>query len=248
MATNGNSVVNPWFGLSMGLIGLIIGYGFAVGTFGETQVKGDSQPPVAERPTPPSPPPSDAPPSKPSQNPEKVRPVDKKRDHIMGDKNAEISVIEFSDYQCPFCKRHHQTMKDLVEYYEGKVNWVYRHFPLGSHSEAQISAEGSECAWELGGDDAFWEFTDLIFEKGTDRESLISHAKELGLNESKFTVCLDSEKYASYIEDVVSAASEVGVRGTPANIVLNNKTKKAEFVSGAQNIKKFGEVVDSLLK
>ncbi len=94
----------------------------------------------------------------------KVRPVSKTNDHIRGNPNAPVSLIEYSDFECPFCKRFHDTAKQIVQQYGGKVNWVYRHFPLDFHNPAaQREAEAAECAAELGGNEAFWRFTDLIY-------------------------------------------------------------------------------------
>ena len=83
-----------------------------------------------------------------------VRPVSRERDHIYGNPDAVISLIEYSDFECPFCKRFHTTPKEIVDAYGGRVNWVYRHFPLAMHNPgAQKQAEASECANELGGND-----------------------------------------------------------------------------------------------
>ena len=84
-------------------------------------------------------------------------------DHVRGDRNAPIVMIEYSDYECPFCSRFHPTMKQVMQEYEGQIAWAYRHFPLSFHPYAQVLAEGSECVAELGGNDAFWEFTDAIY-------------------------------------------------------------------------------------
>ncbi len=91
-----------------------------------------------------------------------VTPVDLKADHVRGDLNAKIAIIEYSDYECPFCHRVHPTYQQLMEQYDGKILWVFRHFPLGFHQEAMPLAVGAECARELGGIDAFWEFTDKV--------------------------------------------------------------------------------------
>jgi len=87
-------------------------------------------------------------------------------DWIKGDKNAPISIVEYSDIDCPFCKRHHPTLDQLVEEYDGQVNWVYRHFPLDQlHPDARKKAEASECAGDQGGNEAFWEFLDLLYKQ-----------------------------------------------------------------------------------
>ena len=86
-------------------------------------------------------------------------------DHLRGDPKAKVKVVEFSDLECPFCKRFHVTMQQVIEEYDGKVAWIYRHFPLDSlHSKARKEAEASECAAELGGNDGFWAYIDKLFE------------------------------------------------------------------------------------
>jgi predicted DsbA family dithiol-disulfide isomerase len=86
-------------------------------------------------------------------------------DHIFGNKDAEVTIVEYTDMECPFCARVHPTMKKLVEDYDGKVNWVVRHYPLDAiHENARLKAEAAECAWEQGGDEAFFKYTDELFE------------------------------------------------------------------------------------
>jgi len=94
-----------------------------------------------------------------------IRPIDDK-DHLLGEKGAPVKIVEYSDYECPFCKQFHLTMVDIMKTYgeEGKVAWAYRHFPLKQiHPNAQKLAEGAECANELGGQEKFWEYTNAIF-------------------------------------------------------------------------------------
>ena len=102
-------------------------------------------------------------PSSTAQNAKKVRPVTSSRDHIYGNPAAIVSLIEYSEFECPFCKRFHPTPSKVVEKYQGKVNWVFRHFPLDIHNPAaQKEAEAAECAGELGGDEAFYKYADLL--------------------------------------------------------------------------------------
>lgn len=89
-----------------------------------------------------------------------VTPVDLAKDHIRGSKTAQLALIEYSDYECPFCQRVHPTIQQLLDDNEGKVMWVYRHFPLSFHQNAVPLATGAECAAEIGGADAFWKYTD----------------------------------------------------------------------------------------
>ena len=169
-----------------------------------------------------------------------VRRVSKTRDHIYGNPDAKVSLIEYSDFECPFCKRFHPTAKKLVESYDGKVNWVYRHFPLSFHNPgAQKQAEASECAAELGGNDAFWRYADLIYQrtrsngKGFPLDRLVPLAKEIGLDGEKFQACLDGGKMAARVSEDSTEGIQIGITGTPGNVLLNNETGAVALKPGA---------------
>ena len=184
-----------------------------------------------------------------------VRRVSAEQDHIYGNPDATISLIEYSDFECPFCKRFHPTAKQVVEAYKGQVNWVYRHFPLAFHKPlAQKEAEAAECANELGGNDAFWTYSDLLYErttsngKGLPIESLVPMAEELGLDKGKFQECLDSGRYTEPVQEHFREGTESGVTGTPGNILLNNQTGAVELISGAVPFDTLKKAIDQLLK
>ncbi|MEK9181475.1 MAG: thioredoxin domain-containing protein [Patescibacteria group bacterium] len=102
--------------------------------------------------------------NKKNPTPTQVRPVSPD-EHILGNINAKIIIVEYSDLECPFCKVFHNTMHQVVEKSNGEVAWVYRHYPIAQlHSKAFREAEATECAWEQGGNDTFWKYTDKIFE------------------------------------------------------------------------------------
>ena len=231
----------------MGLMGIIVGY--VVATVHVPAPAPGGAAPAA--PTAPSPSPTPAPEPPPAGD---VPKVDASTDHIRGDKNAKISVIEYSDFEGPFCKRHFPTMQQLFAAYNGKdVNWVFRHFPLSFHANAQKEAEASECAAELGGNDAFWKYHDVIFERTTSNgtgfalDALVPLAKEIGLNESKFKTCLDSGKYAKKVQDEETGGGTAGVRGTPGTIVLNNETGESKNISGAVPYATFQSTLDTMI-
>ena len=232
-----------WFGVSLALMGVIIGYGIAVGTNGGTKTETNQPPQVAQKQqAQPTPAPSPSAPA--AQN---VPPVDPEKDHIRGNPDATIAVIEYSDFECPFCKRHHPTMSQIVEEYDGKVSWVYRHFPLPFHPNAQPSAEAAECANDQGGNNAFWQYTDLLFERGADKNNLISYAEELGLDTNAFESCLNSGKYTRHVNEDTAGGSAAGISGTPGNIIYNLQTKEARLLSGAQPFENFKTVIDEML-
>jgi protein-disulfide isomerase len=231
-----------WFGISMVLIGVIVG--FTAAKISGTSVGGVPGIPTAQKSSQPTAPTA---PQAPVANFDSIKPIDA-NDHIRGTAGATITILEYSDLECPFCARVHPTTNQLLADYNGKVNLVFRHFPLSFHQNAQKAAEATECAAELGGNDKFWAMTDMIFEKGADNTQLASYAKAIGLNESAFTKCLDSGKQASNVSAQQQSGASAGVQGTPHNFIINNKTKKVSVVSGAQPIANFKTAIDALLK
>ena len=177
-----------------------------------------------------------------------VRPVDQK-DHIRGNPNALIMLVEYSDYECPFCSQFHATMKKAIDKYgaSGKIAWVYRHFPLKQlHPNAPKIAAASECVSELGGNDAFWKFTDLVFgekpiEKRTDPtdgkskdylgftdlKRLPEFAERAGVDRNKFELCNNSGKYDDTIAKDVTEAIAAGGNGTPHTLIVAGNEIKA---------------------
>jgi len=185
----------------------------------------------------------------------KVRPVSKARDHIRGNPDAPVSLIEYSDFECPFCKRFHPTAKEIVAAYGGKVNWVYRHFPLDFHNPAaQREAEAAECAAELGGNDAFWRYADLVYErtasngKGVPEGELPAMAASIGLDRAKFDACLKSGRMRARVREDFEEGTAIGINGTPGNILRNNRTGAVATRYGAQPIEQFKPAIDGLLR
>jgi protein-disulfide isomerase len=177
----------------------------------------------------------------PQNKAQQVRPVSLDDDHIYGDPQAPVSLIEYSDYECPFCKRFHPVARKLVDDNPGQVNWVYRHFPLGFHNPgAQKQAEGAECAAELGGNQAFWKFTDLIYArtksngKGFPVAQLVPLASEVGLDEKAFSRCLDSGRFTAKVQQQYADGVAAGVTGTPGNILRHKDSGRSIAVHGAQ--------------
>lgn len=157
-----------------------------------------------------------------------ARPYDPAVDYILGNPNAPVKVVEYSDLECPFCKNFHTTMHQIMRYYGegGQVAWVFRHFPLAQiHSKAPREAQAAECAGELGGNEAFWKFVDRVFEvtpssNGLDLSQLPVIAGELGLNVEAFNQCLASEKYAKKVTDSYNEAIRIGAQGTPYTLLM----------------------------
>lgn len=175
-------------------------------------------------------------------------------DHIRGNPNAPVQIVEYSDMECPFCKRFHETMKQASAEYGDKVAWVYRHFPLDQlHSKARKEAVASECAGEQGGNDAFWRYVDRFFEltpsnNQTDIDTVLPQiAKEIGLDSAKFAACLGSTKYDAHIEENVQNATATGGNGTPWSIVVAKSGTKYPL-SGAQPYEAVKQLIDLALK
>lgn len=174
-------------------------------------------------------------------------------DHIRGNPNAPIVLIEYSDFDCPFCKQFHDTMNQIIEEYgpSGQVAWVYRQFPLQQlHPNAPKISEASECVAELGGDQAFWEFADLIFEERptndlTDMSRLPEFAETAGVDVNAFNECLESGRYAEEIAADVQAAIEAGGRGTPHTVVTVGD--QSGVINGAQPYSTVKQIIDNLL-
>ncbi len=177
-----------------------------------------------------------------------VAPVSDK-DHVRGDKNAAVTLIEHSDFQCPFCNRFHPTMQQVMDQYKGKVRWVYRHFPLNSiHPDAQKAAEASECAAEQG---KFWEMADKMFEKqalGLGVAQLSGYAKEAGVKDvKKFETCLSSGKYAQRVAADLQSGESAGVTGTPGTFVVP-KDGDPQLIPGALPFSSVQQMIDSILQ
>lgn len=164
---------------------------------------------------------------------DKVTPVGKD-DHLRGNPEAPVKIVEFSDTECPFCKRFHYTMQQVMDEYgkSGKVAWVYRHFPLDSlHGKARKEAEALECANELGGNSKFWAYMDKLMEitpsnDGLDLKELPKIAQSVSLDKQKFELCLNSGKFANRVSSNLKEAIDIGGRGTPYNVVFTAKGEK----------------------
>ena len=171
-----------------------------------------------------------------------ARKVDSGRDHIRGEASAEVSLIEYSDFECPFCKSFHGTPMALMARYAGRINWVYRHYPLDFHNPAaRREAIASECAAQIGGKEAFWRYADAVFNqtqsdgKGLPVDSSVEViAARLGMNRARFMRCLEDPVSTRRVnEDLVDGAA-VGISGTPTTLIRNNRTGATEMIVGAQ--------------
>lgn len=162
------------------------------------------------------------------------------KDHSFGSKNAKVTLVTFSDFECPYCGRFYPTVKEIMKQYGDKVRVVFKHFPLSFHKNAQKAAEASECAAEQG---KFWQMHDKIFENQQllSFDQLKAWAKDLKLNTSQFNSCLDSGKFAQKVQADMQEGAQKGVDGTPATFV------NGILVSGAQPFEAFKQMIDQEL-
>jgi protein-disulfide isomerase len=183
-----------------------------------------------------------------------VRRVRAERDHIRGNPGAEISLIEYSDFECPFCKSFHETTRGLMQTHGAEINWVYRHLPLSFHNPgAQREAEAAECAFALTGDAGFWAYADAVFARTTSNgrgfpeSRLVPLAKEQGLDVREFRKCLASGRHAERIRQDAEEARHLGISGTPTTVLLNNRTGEARLMVGALSLAELNAAVEKML-
>jgi len=168
-------------------------------------------------------------------------------DHVFGNRDTEISIIEFSDLECPFCARAHETISQLISEYPDDVHWAYRHFPLTQiHNEAMPAAIASECVSSLAGNDAFWNFVSNIFK---DQDSMsddfyVTTARDLGINEASFSACMDKQDTKKILAQSNEAVA-VGGEGTPYFVILSPQNDPVIF-SGALPITEFRSTIENL--
>ena len=167
-------------------------------------------------------------------------------DPVKGSKNAKVVIVEFSDFQCPFCARFfEQTLPSIERDYikTGKVQLVYRDFPLSFHKYAQKAAEAAQCANEQG---KFWEYHDLLFKRQNEWASagevkFLDYARELGLDTNKFNNCLTTGKYESEVKKDFQDGLQYGVQGTPTFFINGIP------LVGSQPYEAFKQLIDQQL-
>lgn len=148
------------------------------------------------------------------------------RDHRRGATDPTIVLVEYGDFECPFCKMYHPTVQGILAAFPSDVQHVYRHFPLSFHEHAFVKGVASECAGKLGGQRAFWEYHDMLFDRANDRgqgvalDDLPEFAAELGIERQAFIECLDDPTMAQRVETDFISGQVAGITGTPATVIL----------------------------
>ncbi len=183
-----------------------------------------------------------------------ARPYDPAVDHILGNPDAPVKVVEYYDLECLHCKTFQTTMHKVMEFYgaSGKVAWVSRHFPLASvHPKAPQEAQAAECAADQGGNTAYFKFIDRVFEvtpsnNGLDLAQLPVIAKDVGLNVETFNACLSSNKFAKKVADSYTEAIKLGAQGTPFTLVMVGN--EAVTLNGNQPYDSMRAAIDAVLE
>lgn len=228
------------FGVACGIAVAALVFVFSGGTAGSGSLAAeDNARPAAAAPS------AAAPAAAPSGGAASAMPEVTDEDWVRGDLDkAKVVMVEYSDYECPFCSRHHPTLQTILDEFGDDVAWVYRHFPLTSiHPNATPAAVAAECAGELGGNDAFWEMTDGLFENISNLGPATYDrlAADIGLNAGEFSECLDSGKYESKVAEHQRGGAAAGVTGTPGTFI------NGQLVPGAVPVDQVRSIVQGLL-
>src|SRR6056297_2047886 len=169
-------------------------------------------------------------------------PAIKDNESVFGDRQAKVQIIEYTDFECPYCGRHYENIKKIKDTYGDRIAFVTRHFPLSFHEHAQKAAEAVECAGDQG---KFWEMYNVAFQANLDDDMSIekwqSAARKMGLNTSRFNECLDSGQMANKISQDLAEGQAAGVQGTPGTFI------NGELVSGAVPFEQLKTMIDQYL-
>jgi len=182
-----------------------------------------------------------------------IRVVDES-DYILGNPNAPILLVVYSDYDCSFCKRYHETMKQIMDEYgvNGKVAWVYRQFPIAQlHPNSPRISEAALCVGEAGGNRAFWKFSDTVFaerniNESTNMTKLVDFAVEAGVDRDTYETCVRSGRHQQRIAESLMDGYEAGVTGVPHSFVIVGNQKQS--IIGAEPYPVMKGIIENLIK
>lgn len=184
-------------------------------------------------------------------------------DHRLGNPDSTLTIVEYSDAECPFCQNFHRTMEQVISEYgaSGKVSWIYRHFPLDvipAHKWAPKEAEAAECVFELAGNDVFWNYlrvlvdttrqdaTGQLLSEDALLKALSSEAVAQGVAKDAFESCLRSGRYTEQIKQTFQDAVNTGCTGTPCSFIVDKDGNKYP-IEGAQPFQSVKQIIDTLL-
>lgn len=166
-------------------------------------------------------------------------------DYIRGDENAPITIIEYSDFECPYCERFHPTMEQVMEEYDGQVRWVLRSFPLSFHANAEDASVAAECAGQQG---KFWEMSDELFDSRSSlgEDLYYELAADLGLSASDFTTCYEGDEAREKVQAQAAAGASAGITGTPGSFIID-EDGNATPIKGALPFSSISAAIDAML-
>jgi len=177
-------------------------------------------------------------------------------DKILGNPNADVIIVEYSDFECPYCKIFHSTMQDVMYEYgrNGKVAWIFRHFPLESiHKNAKGAAISSECVYRIGGNEKFWSYSDTLFASSTEilsKENLENIAVNLGIEKEKYNSCINSSEITTKIDSDITDGKLIYENdpnfGTPYSFIITKSGIQTKVI-GAQPLSKMKELIDKFI-
>jgi protein-disulfide isomerase len=174
-------------------------------------------------------------------------------DHLRGNPTADVTIIEYVDFECPFCKRHVSVMSQTLSTYGDSVNLVVRHFPLPFHKNAFAESEAAECAARVAGNSAFWKYHDELFARTTSGgtgfaiDKLVPLARELGIPSDAFESCIKNAESSQTVADQFAAGKSAGVSATPTTFIVQRSTGKAQKILGSVPFSRYQSVIDGML-
>ncbi|MEY2664919.1 MAG: hypothetical protein RLZZ480_24 [Candidatus Parcubacteria bacterium] len=175
-------------------------------------------------------------------------------DYIRGNPNAQILIVEYGDYDCPFCKQYHEALSQIMDEFGvgGRVAWVYRQYPIAQlHPNSPNVSKAALCVGSVGGNEAFWKFTDMIFEnrdieEPTNPVKLPEYAEAAGVSKEAYLACLDSNKMEEPLKRDIEDAFNIGARGTPYTVVMVGNEQAV--INGAQSFDIVKSIIENLLR
>lgn len=188
---------------------------------------------------------------------EQAKEVVSENTYILWNPDAEISFVEYSDLECPFCKKLHEagTIDKVLEEYDWKVNFIFKQFPLGFHAQAGMEAEAALCAWEIAWSDKYYEFIEVVFKnsktngRSYTKDSISELGSTIGIDKTELLSCIDSGKFTDLAKSQTNEGSSLfGITWTPWNVFINNKTWEWDKLPWAYPFESFKQKIDSLIK
>ncbi len=174
----------------------------------------------------------------------------KANDHVRGNLNAPITIVEYSDFQCPYCVKYAYTLQEIMVAYPGKIKWVFRHYPLPFHQAAKGAGTAAEAAGNQG---RFWEYADILFEKsqadgtGFSNDDLVQYAVQLGLDVNQFSSDADNPKYEQKINSDTADGDKLKITGTPASFLIDDEGN-IQDLTGNVPYDQLKQKIDAILK